>query len=294
MHGFHGNLEDGDDARETGDGPVPRTDPEDADPVPADVQINFDTDDGALVEPFDPRIVPELLARDQSDVNDVITHEQLNRTVLSLRHRDHSAHDEYHTRGLKKITLGELKEMYELRLDDNALALLRNRLELKTDDPEFIFPANSPDITWTPKGTFLDLAVVIPRNIGFRALLPRLETAYLHFELALSFTGRNRQLRVSKAMLGFDPTEATLWIGRCLGKDVWLGMVHRDIINGDAPPTTIGTGTGSPTALSKTAYHVMVFFFAHAFTVAGFRDIYSDEYPDLNDWDDYRKTNSVM
>lgn len=134
MHGFHGNLEDGDDARETGDGPVPRTDPEDADPVPADVQINFDTDDGALVEPFDPRIVPELLARDQSDVNDVITHEQLNRTVLSLRHRDHSAHDEYHTRGLKKITLGELKEMYELRLDDNALALLRNRLELKTDD----------------------------------------------------------------------------------------------------------------------------------------------------------------
>lgn len=224
----------------------------------------------------------------------MISQQELNRSVLNIRLRDHAVDSQYHLRKVKRVSLGQLKAIYDSGCADAAVDLLQYRVEVTGDDPEFFIPASSPDIAWLDKGSSVGLTVIVPRNIGLDALLPRRPPTSPGFLLSLSLSERDRLLRVENAMLGFDPTHATLWIGRCRNQDVWLSMVPNGIISGDIPPCPIGTGARGSTAMSKRVYQIVVYFLAHALAVAGYCGSQSDPYPPLVDWDHFRSINPVV
>ncbi|KAI0054429.1 hypothetical protein BV25DRAFT_1948613, partial [Artomyces pyxidatus] len=274
-------------------------DEEDAAPHPADLQVDL-RDPYAQVEPFAPNVVPPLVSTDPDDP-DIVTDALLTRSVLDLAARTQGDVPQYYERPLRTYSLSKLKALYESRHHQNAMNILFDRVTLNVDSPQFVCPRDSPDVAWMTKGNFVDLVVLIPRGLGFSAILPRTDTASLTFDLQLSMFGLAHSWRVTKAMLGFDPKGSMLWVGHCSGQDVWLAMVPNELLTGEVDPVHVGGGDKknsgdkkSSPALSTKAYRVMVYFFAYVLSTMHYRDINSADYPPLGDWDHFRMVNTLM
>ncbi|KAI0056697.1 hypothetical protein BV25DRAFT_1842115 [Artomyces pyxidatus] len=261
--------------------------------VPADVQVDVEGDASALVEPFAPNVVPALLAPEVDDP-DAVTDALLTRSVLQLAMRNDPNKSEYHDRPLRTYSLAKMRALYTNKQAQNAINILGDRVRLLSDDPEFVCPRDSPDVSWSPKGNYLDLAVIVPRGLGLSAILPRAEDNYMRFDFDLCMLGRGHHWRMKKAMLGFDPQGSMLWIGQCSGQDVWLAMVPNAIINREMDPVCIGAGSKGDPGVSTAAYQVIVYFFAHVLASMHYRDIDTEAYPALNDWSYFRLVNTLI
>lgn len=225
----------------------------------------------------------------------MVTQEDLNRSILNLNTRGTATATDYFTTGLMKHKIGVLRDNYVHKRGALAANMLRTQVELDIEDPDIIMPANSPNVRWLDGGSFIDLLVLVPRGLGLYAVLPKLLESRATYELALNFTNRLKSWRMSKAMLGCDPTGSTLWIGRANAMDVWLVMMPDDILARNESPTTVGgaDAQGEP-RLSTTAYQIMMFFFSYALGDAGNAEFDTLKYPKLDEWKTFANASPIL
>lgn len=186
----------------------------------------------------------------------------------------------FHAQKPAKVRLSRLRSAYESKMTTAPLKYLMKRHEIIVDD-DYLVDAMSPNLAWLPFPAHLDFLMLVPRQIGFHAILPR-RTNDPDISWAFDFCIRRPQRVFTKkhGRLGFNPTGRALWIGRCQDMDVWLMTAPAEFVEDeDYMDDDEGTPVGN-TRLSRLRYHMWLMFFAYLFNSCGILGIFiNDLYP---------------
>lgn len=168
------------------------------------------------------------------------------------------------------IKLSALQKIYDTRDKTAALELLTKSYTYSKDKASFKNGAHN-EVVIMPKSCYLDSLVVVPMGLGLDALLPTRQPSP-GFGWDLGLKNPYRQFNGKFTHLGFSPTNAVLWFGRCDDQDVWLGLrPHPDSMPMSDRPEK------STTHMPTTLYHLMLLMMGHMCALGGIQDIYQEE-----------------
>lgn len=187
---------------------------------------------------------------------------------------------------IREIPLRCLQTWYKERHVSNAIGALSGRKTITYKQGGFTVPVDNGDIFWTAEETYLDLLICVGRGLGLGPLLPNVHVLHT-YEFRLDLQKPGRQFTAKYAKLGFDPTDAMLWIGRSdVNEDAWLAFVPKAFAEGgeyNDEASAHWRGSRS-TTLSKHHFRCVVMFLAQMLYNSGFLDITLDEdYPNTSD-----------
>lgn len=235
----------------------------------------------ALGEIPDPLLLPDADAPEQTET---LLHQDLaeDDDELSAAVRAFSSMKSF------KTSLEDMKRDYDQKRGPHSLDLLKRRVKVEWRQSKMV-PSPSDlgnKMHWSVTRHFMDMLVIVSRDIGLGALLPKSNSNVswmFHLDLSKNET---RDFGMAHAKLGFDPSERMLWMGKtAMSEDVWIAMVPKSFEADDAPTLEeLGRAGKHHTHLSERHRKILHVFLATMLSRIGMRDIYIyPEYPDLDE-----------
>lgn len=165
-----------------------------------------------------------------------------------------------------------------------AMGALTGRKTITYAGSRYTVRADEENIHWTVDTTYIDLLICVGGGLGLGPLLPNLNSLHTYrFNMDLGKPWRHFTAKYAK--LGFDPTNAMLWIGQSASsEDVWLAFVPRSFIEGGEYNDEAAVHWRGPrsTTLSQEHYRCVVMLFASLLHSINFLDItLLEEFPDV-------------
>lgn len=180
---------------------------------------------------------------------------------------------------VREIPLHCLQAWYKGGHGPSAIGALAGRKTITYRQGNFTVSPDDDDIFWTLDKTHLDLLICVGRGLGLGPLLPLMDVLHT-YEFQLDLQKPKRQFTAKYAKLGFNPTDAMLWIGRSsTNEDVWLAFAPKAFTEGgEYNDETSAHWRGSrSTILSNHHFRCVVMFLAQMLYNTGFLDITVDE-----------------
>jgi hypothetical protein len=199
----------------------------------------------------------------------------------SLYHsRAGNGNDLYDQELVGHVNLSQLRRAYENNHVRFALDLLNKRKKIAID-PEYTIHVDDPNLSWNAESCYLDLFACVSRDFGLEAFIPN-EASNHHYEFQLNLKEPFRQFKGKHIKLGFDSTNAMLWIGKSRGyEDVWIGMADEDKHMQDVDIDN--RQHKAATSLRGRHYRQMVLMFAYMLKAMQYDGIIlRTDYPDVD------------
>lgn len=197
----------------------------------------------------------------------------------------------------KDLPLRWLQTWSERSQAASAISALVGRKNINYTRGGYTVKANDGNIFWTAEKTYLDLLICVGRGLGLGPLLPNSHVLHT-YEFKIDFKQPKRHFTAKYAKIGFNPTEAMLWIGRSsASEDVWLAFAPRVFAEGGIYNDEVGVHWRGPrvTALSQNHFRCVVMFLARMLCNIGFLDITLDEdYPDVTCDSDFKYATNLQ
>lgn len=236
-------------------------------------------------ENVDAAGIPPML-----EVDDPVAQEEVLHAMLQgLLSKTDSEADFVHT-PVTQLKVSSLQTIYTTKNRRAALHLLNKRTSVKLAEDAVIHP-NDPDLLWENRSHFLDLLILVSKDIGLGAILPSVENDHTYsFTLDIQ---QHRQWSAKYALLGFVPVANMLYIGKLNMEDIWLAWVPSDSLRH-------GTDTPSPgchdtsSCLSSPHFWMVYMFLAGMLNDAQFAAVtVTTDYPEANRRDVEHATNML-
>lgn len=198
---------------------------------------------------------------------------------------------------LKELPLRWLHTWYDQGHAPSAISALSGRKTITYTQGGYTVEPDDGNMFWTVDETYIDLLICVGRGLGLGPLLPNLRVLHT-YEFRLDLQKPGRQFTAKYAKLGFDPTNAMLWIGRSsASEDVWLAFAPKIFVQGgeyndETPAHWRGTRS---TTLSLSHYRCVVMFLARMMYNIGFLDIILDvDYPSVTEEFEYKSATNMQ
>lgn len=196
------------------------------------------------------------------------------------------------------ISLEDMKRNYDQKRAAHGMDLLKRRMKVDWRNSTMVSSQNvlGKKMHWSVNGHYMDMLVIVSRDIGLGALLPNSNSNIswmFHLDVSKNAT---RDFGIAHAKLGFDPSERMLWIGKTpMSEDVWIAMVPKTLEADGAPALEELEGTGKrSTRLRERHRKILHVFLATMLERIGKRGVYTyPAYPDLDDSDMFKESSNL-
>ena len=253
-------------------------------PTPTPPLPNDPSDSLIRDRPFDLSVVPANLQVDDAPSQSVALE-----AVLLAHKADEDEDACFFEQPVVSTSLNYFKRIYDRNDTVAATKLLTRRLRIDFDNPEFVTPPDSQNVSWNVERHFIDMLVFVGNDIGLGAMLPN-QRVNSFYTIKVMFTHKNKEFKAKNIKLGFDPAHSMLWIGHMPSSDdIWIAWIPKT----EQQPGT--NKTGASTCLSQRHYRITVMFFAFVLNKIAFRDIVvHDPYPDLSDELSFKSATNLL
>lgn len=191
---------------------------------------------------------------------------------------------------VREMPLHRLESWYEGR-NPGAIDALLGRKTITYAGGRYTVGADDGNISWTVEETYLDLLICVGGELGLGPLLPNLGVLHT-YRFKLDLGKPSRQFTAKYAKLGFDPTDAMLWIGQSASsEDVWLAFVPQSFTEGGEYNDDAAIHWRGPrsTTLSNEHYRCAVILLAALLRSINFLDIMlAEKFPDVTSDEDFK------
>lgn len=196
------------------------------------------------------------------------------------------------------ISLEDMKQNYDQKRVAHGLDLLKKRMKVDWRNSNMVSLPSvlGKKMHWSVTRHFIDMLVIVSRDIGLGALLPNSNSDIswmFHLDVSKNET---RDFGMAHAKLGFDPSERMLWVGKTpMSEDVWIAMVPKTFEADAAPaPEELGGKGKRRTHLRECHRKILHVFLATMLGRIGMRGIYMyPAYPDLDDNDMIKESSNL-
>lgn len=136
---------------------------------------------------------------------------------------------EFHAERCRTLSLSRFRQDYNDQNKASAMQHFNQRTRIVLDDGEVLDPLD-PTLVWLANTHFLDFLLIVPKDPGLSAIIPRDITNH-NYAFDFSLTQPHKVWSAKYGKLGFDPLRRMLFVGKVGGQQAWLAMVPKSFWN---------------------------------------------------------------